>query len=189
MASDVANVFAAQPKATGALRRAVLGTAVPTSAWTTPNVLFVDQGYIGEDGFEQAEDRSTEKKKAFGGSVVKVLQTDYSVTVQFTFLESLNLNVLKSIYGEANVTVSGDGEIKVRKNKLQSPHAAWLIDVFDGDALNRTTIADGQITNVENIKKVHSDTVSYTVTLECFEDANGDNLVEYIALELEDPTP
>ncbi|MCA1841344.1 MAG: hypothetical protein LC723_13650 [Actinobacteria bacterium] len=181
MASSTANVFAAQPAVTGTLKRAPVGTALPTDAWTAPVVAFKDQGYIGEDGFEQAEDRSTDKKKAFGGSVVKVLQTDYSVTIKFTFLESLNAEVLKSIYGTDNVTVDGDGQIIVKKNKKQSPHAAWVIDVFDGDALNRTTIANGQINNVDNIKKVHTDVISYTVTMECFEDVNGDNLLEYIA--------
>jgi len=189
MASTVDNVLTSLPKATGALLRAPLGTAVPVSAWTAPNIAFEDQGYIGEDGFEQAEDRSTDKKKALGGAVVKVLQTDYSVTVKFTFLESRNAEVLKSIYGDDNVTVDTDDQVIVKKNKSQSPHAAWIIDLYDGAALNRTTVADGQITNVENIKKVHTDVISYTVTMECFEDANGDNLVEYFAPTTVDPTP
>lgn len=189
MASEVANVFAALPKATGALLRAPLGTAVPVSAWTTPNVAFIDQGFIGEDGFTQTEDRSTDKKKAFGGTVVKVLQTDYSVTIKFSFLESINAEVLASVYGEDNVSVAVDGQITVKKNKTQSPHAAWILDVFDGEAVNRTTIADGQITSVDDIVKVHSDTIMYTVTMECFEDVNGDNLVEYYAPTSEDPTP
>jgi len=184
MASTVGNVFAAMPAATGALLRAPLGTALPTSARTAPGAEFIDQGFIGEDGFTQAEARDTEKKKAFGGSVVKVLQTDYSVTIQFAFLESTNAEVLKSIYGADNVTVGtaeDDEEIVVRKNKKQSPHASWIIDVVDGDGLIRTVVPDGQITEVDDIVKVHSDTIAYTVTMECFEDANGDNVLEYIA--------
>ncbi len=113
--------------------------------------------------------------------MVKVLQTDYSLTIQFAFLESINAEVLKSIYGEENVEVREDGEIVVHKNSKQSPHASWVIDVYDGDALNRSTIADGQITEIDDIVKVHSDTIMYTVTMECFEDANGDNMVEYFA--------
>ena len=188
MASTVANVLTSLPAATGTLLRAPLATALPVTVWAAPNVLFKDLGYIGEDGFEQAEDRSTDKKKAFGGAVVKVLQTDYSVTLQFTFLESKNADVLKAVYGEDNVTVDGDDQIIVKKNKKQSPHAAWIVDVYDGETLNRTTIADGQITNVENIKKVHTDTISYTVTLECFEDSAGNNLIEYTATG-DEPTP
>jgi hypothetical protein len=185
MANTIGNVFAAMPKATGALLRAPLGSDLPESARAVIPVEFKDLGFIGEEGFTQSEARDTDKKKAFGGTVVKVLQTDYSVTLQFAFLESINADVLKAIYGEANVTVGTDDddeEIVVRKNKSQSPHAAWVIDVFDGDALIRTTIADGQITEVDDIVKVHTDTIMYTVTLECFEDGNGDNLLEYIAV-------
>lgn len=193
MANDSSNVFAAMPAVTGALLRAPLGTTMPVSARTAPPVAFIDQGFIGEDGFTQSESRDTDKKKAFGGTVVKILQTDYSVTIQFAFLESINAEVLKSIYGEDNVevgTTEDANEIVVHKNKLQSPHAAWLIDVFDGDALIRTAIADGQITEVDDIQKVHSDTIMYTVTMECFEDENGDNLLEYIAKGAAvDPTP
>lgn len=186
MANDSANVFAAMPAVTGALLRAVLGTAMPPSARTDLSAVtaWKDQGYIGEDGFTQSESRDTEKKKAFGGSVVKVLQTDYGVTIQFAFLESTNAEVLKSIYGPDNVVIGttlDENEIVVHKNKMQSPHAAWIVDVVDGDTLIRTAIADGQITEVDDIVKVHSDTIMYTVTMECFEDANGDNLVEYIA--------
>ena len=187
MANKIGNVFAAMPKATGALLRGPLGTELPTSARQdiTQITDLVDLGFIGEDGFTQSESRSTDKKKAFGGTVVKVLQTDYSVTIQFAFLESINANVLKSIYGEDNVhvgTPEDPDEIVVHKNKKQSPHAAWVIDVFDGDALIRTTIGDGQITEIDDIVKVHTDTIAYTVTMECFEDENGDNLLEYIAV-------
>ena len=186
MANNVRNVFAAMPRATGALFRGPAGTTLPTSARTdiTSFTDLIDQGFIGEDGFTQSESRDTDKKKAFGGTVVKVLQTDYSLTIQFAFLESLNAEVLKSIYGEENVVIGTEedpDEIVVYKNKRQSPHSAWVIDVFDGDALNRTTIADGQITEVDDIVKVHTDTIMYTVTMECFEDANGNNLVEHFA--------
>ena len=186
MASKVENVFAAMPRATGALLRGVKGGGdLPTSAKTditsSEYQWLKDLGYIGEDGFTQSESRDTDKKKAFGGKVVKVLQTDYSLTVQFAFLESINAEVLKSIYGEENVEVRPDGEIVVRKNSRMSPHASWVIDVYDGDALNRSTIADGQIIEIDDIVKVHSDTIMYTVTMECFEDENGDNMVEYFA--------
>ncbi|AWY05196.1 major tail protein [Gordonia phage Margaret] len=189
MANNNKNVFAAMPRATGALLHGELGAELPTSAKTdlsaSPYVdVLKDLGFIGEDGFTQSESRDTDKKKAFGGTVVKVLQTDYSLTIQFAFLESTNADVLRAIYGDANVTIGTDedpDEIVVRKNKMQSPHAAWVIDVIDGNSLNRTVIADGQITEVDDIVKVHTDTIMYTVTMECFEDANGDNLIEYFA--------
>lgn len=179
MASNVSNVFAAMPAVTGAVRRGPLGTAAPTNATTALNAAYVDLGYIGEDGFTESNARSTDKKKAFGGTVVKVIQTDYSATVKFIFMESINADVLRAVYGEDNVTVSGDN-ITVNKNKKVLPHASWVLDVLDGAGSIRTYIPDGQITEVGDIKKVHSDTIAYEVTIECFEDANGNNIVEFI---------
>lgn len=189
MASDVDNVFAATPRATGTVLRAPRGTALPTSAWTTPNVAFVDMGYIGEDGYTQSHSRDTDKKKAFGGTTVKVLQTDYSETYQFAFLESTKVEVLEAIYGEDNVSVSGDGEISVNKNKLQSENASWILDTVDGDKLNRVVIPNGKIIEQDDVQKVHTEVVMFTVTIEAFEDASGNNSYEYTAPALVDPTP
>lgn len=181
MASSVANVYAAMPKATGALRRAPLGTPGPTNATDALNIAFIDLGYIGEDGFTESNSRDTDKKKAFGGATVKILQTDYTATIQFAFLESTNADVLKAVFGDANVTVVGD-DITVKKNKQVLPHVAWVLDTLD-DAVGsiRTYIPDGQITSVDDIQKVHTDTIAYTVTIECFEDSTGNNIYEYIA--------
>ncbi|WP_282778312.1 MULTISPECIES: hypothetical protein [unclassified Nocardia] len=182
MASTVNNVYAAMPKATGAVLRAPLATAGPTSATDALDAAFVDCGYIGEEGFTESNTRETEKKKAFGGSTVKVLQTDYTATLKFAFLESTNADVLKAVFGDDNVTVDGTtGAITVEKNKKALPHNSWVIDTVD-DAVGsiRTYIPDGQITAVEDIVKVHTDAIMYTVTMECFEDASGNNIYEFI---------
>lgn len=184
MASSVANVYAAMPKATGALLRAPLGSPAPTSAVSAPDVTFKDLGYIGEDGFTESNTRDTTKKKAFGGATVKILQTDYSSTVQFTFLESLNAEVLKAVYGEGNVTITAPTattgtQVKVRKNKTTLPHASWIIDTIDGEASYRSYIPDGQIVTVGDITVVHTDTIAYTVTIEAFENSTGDNIITF----------
>lgn len=180
--ADSANVYAAMPAATGALRRAPLGSTGPTGASDALDPAFVDLGYIGEDGFTETNSRDTDKKKAFGGATVKVLQTDYTSTVQFAFLESINADVLKAVFGDDNVTVDGvSGEIEVRKNKKTLPNAMWVIDTIDGDNKRRSFIPKGQITAVDDVTVTHTDTISYTVTIEAFEDENGDNVIEWVA--------
>lgn len=174
MASSVANVFAAMPDVAGALRRAPLGTDGPVSATDALDNAFVDLGYIGEDGFTESNSRDTTKKKAFGGSTVKILQTDYSSTITFTFLESLNADVLRAVFGDDNVTVTPATEttgtqVIVDKNKATLPHASWVIDTIDGDARYRSYVPDGQITSIGDITVVHTDTIAYQVTIECFE--------------------
>lgn len=181
MASKVENVYAAMPAVTGALRNAPLGTTAPTGASDSLDPAFVDLGYIGEDGFTESTSRDTDKKKAFGGSTVKVLQTDFTATLQFTFLESLNADVLKAVYGPENVSVDGDsGEIKIKKNKKVLPHSMWVIDTVDGDAVRRNFVPNGQITEVDDVVIVHSDTIMYTVTIEAFENEDEDNMVEWV---------
>lgn len=179
MASTVANVYAAQPKATGTVLRAPVGTALPTSATATPNIAFTDLGYIGEDGITESHARSSDKKKAFGGTVVKVLQTDYSATIKVVFLESVNAEVLKAVWGDANVTTSGS-DITVKKNKDLLPHSSWIFDTLDGDGSIRTVVPDGQVTEVGDIQKVNTEVIMYEVTIECFEDSAGTPVYEYI---------
>lgn len=178
--SDVSNVYAAMPKVTGTLFYAPIGTELPTDATTELDPAFIECGFIGEDGFTESLTRDTTDKKAFGGQTVKKLQTDYTATVAFTFLESMNAEVLRAVYGEDNVEVDG-GDITVRKNKRLLPHKVWVIDTEDGDSDIRWVIGDGQITETADVNVVHTDTIEYGVTMECFEDANGDNLVQYIS--------
>ncbi|WP_433661083.1 hypothetical protein ACQPW1_02065 [Nocardia sp. CA-128927] len=180
MASTVANIYAAMPRATGSLLRAPLGTPGPSSATSDLDPAFLDHGYIGEDGYTLAESRDVDKKKAFGGSTVKILQTDYSLTVQFAFLESINALVLRAVYGDENVTVTGNS-IAVRHNKRQLPHSSWIIDTLDSDiALRRIWIPDGQISTVDDVQIVHTETIAYTVTVEAFEDTDGTPLYEWV---------
>lgn len=180
MASSVANVYAAMPRATGTLLRAPLGTPGPANAIAELSSAWVDLGYIGEDGYTMSESRDTDKKKAFGGNVVKILQTDYSLTIQFSFLESINADVLRAVYGDDNVTVRGPS-IRVRHNKAPLPHASWVIDTLDSAVgLRRIWIPDGQITTVDDVQIVHTETIAYKVTVECFEDADGTPLYEWV---------
>lgn len=181
MASSVANVYASMPKSTGAFFKAPLGTAGPTNATDPLDIAFLDMGYIGEDGITESNTRDIEKKKAFGGATVKVLQTDYTATLKLTFLEAANAEVLKSIFGASNVVISG-GNITVKKNKKPLPHESYVLDTID-DAVGsiRTYVPDGQIIEVGDITKVHTEVISYEVTIECFENAVGDNIIEFQA--------
>lgn len=185
MASSAANVYAAMPAATGALREAPLATAAPTGATTVLPAAWVDLGYIGEDGFTESHQRDKTKKKAFGGSTVKILQTEYGVTIKFKFMESLNADVLKAIFGEDNVTVtpataSAGTQITVKKNKKVLPHKSYCIDTVDGAATRRNYIPDGQVSMSGDVKVVHTDVIEYDVEIECFENATGDNVIEFI---------
>lgn len=178
--ADSNNVYAAAPppEGKGVLFRAPLGTALPTDALTDLAVAYKDQGYVGEEGIVNAVARDVAKKKAFGGSTVKTLQNDYTETLRVTLLEDNNLEVLKTAFGEANVTSSG-GKTTVKHNKSILPRCVFIVDTIDGETVKRQVAPVGQVTTVGDITQVHTDVVMYTLTIELFEDSNGDNLIEY----------
>src|SRR5699024_2239221 len=189
--ANSANVLSAMPRTAGAVRVAPLGTDGPTDAETALDSAFIDLGYLGEDGITESIARDVDKKKAFGGATVRILQTSYDNTLSFVFMESRNADVLKRVYGPDNVDVDGD-DITVRKNKRQLPCESWVIDVEDGDNLERIYVPEGQITEVGDIVRVRTDTRGYERTVGGFEGEviDGDNSRTFLyggALDPVDP--
>lgn len=183
---NASNVVAGKPLATGGVLMAEVGSAAPTDAAATLDPAFVSAGYIGEDGLTEATDRSTEKVKAWGGDTVKVLQTDFATTYTFTFIETLNGDVLKAVYGDDNVTTtaatSSEGTLhSVKVNGETLPHKAFVFEVKDGDARIRIHVPDGQITEVGEVTYSDSEIVGYSVTVEAFRDSTlNANAVKYL---------
>ncbi|MUL44467.1 hypothetical protein FZI85_17230 [Mycobacterium sp. CBMA293] len=186
MTANNKNVYAAEPLATGTCFVAETGTTGPTNASASLNPGFTDLGNIGEDGFTESMARTTDEKKNFGGKIVKVLQTEYKHTFKFVLMESLNADVLKAVYGADNVTVTAANgthgtQVKITKNGKRLGHFSWVIDTTDSElnSFYRNYIPDGQITEVGDVKIVHTDVIAYEVTLECFADASGNFVYTY----------
>lgn len=183
MASDVKNVYAAAPLVVGSLRVAPLGTAKPTDAVVDAAADYVDLGYIGDQGFTKRLDRRTTQKRAFGGKVVKVIQSEFTSTLQLRLLESLRADALKAVYGAANVQITPatsehGAQVEILVNAIKLPHLTWLMDTADEElsAKYRTYIPDGQVQTVGDIKVVHTDTIEYDITIMAFDDASGNQM-------------
>jgi len=185
MAQTVANVVAAKPKVTGGVLRGAVGTVLPTNSSTAPAVGFVALGYVGEDGLTYTPARSTDKKRAWGGDIVKVVQTEYSETWTFTLVESMNADVLKTVHGTANVattaaTVSTGTLQTVKSNGDVLPNLPWVFDMIEGATKRRVVLPNAQITEVGEVQFTDGELVAYPVTLEAFEDATGNNSYTYL---------
>jgi hypothetical protein len=184
MPNKVSNVVAGKPLSTGGILIAPIGTTLPTTVSAAPHASFVSAGYIGEDGVTETDGRSTEKIRAWGGDTVKVNQTEHTLTYQFTFIEALNADVLKAVYGTANVTTTAATAstgtlqaVKITGEVL--PHKSYIFEIKDGDAKIRIVIPDGQITEVGERTFSDAAAVGYTVTVECFPDATGGKAYQY----------
>lgn len=185
MANSAANVVSGKPLATGGILRAPIGTTLPTDATTALGAGFTALGYVGEDGVTETQDRSTDKIKAWGGDTVAVVQTEHSLQYKFTLIETLNAEVLKAVHGDSNVTTTAATSTKGTLHAVlitgqELGHAAYVIEVKDGDARVRIAISDGQITEVGDITYSDSEVIGYEVTVECFPDANGVKATKYL---------
>lgn len=183
---DSLNVVAGKPLATGGVLLGALGSAAPTDASTALNAAFKAAGYIGEDGLTETIDRSTDKIKAWGGDTVKIVQTDFAVTYQFTFLETLNGDVLAAVYGTQNVTTTAATTstatihaVKINGDTL--PQTSYVFEVKDGPARIRIYVPRGQITEVGEVTYSDSEVIGYQVTVEAFRDpVLGANAMKFL---------
>lgn len=181
---NTANVSTGKPKVAGAVYRAPLATALPTDASTALAAAYEEMGYISEDGVTNSNSPDTDKVRAWGGQVVLIVSTEKPDTFKLTFLESLNANVLQTVYGTANVTVDDQaGTIAVTANGDELDEYVYVIDIaMRGGAMKRIVIPDGALSELGDIVYKDDEAVGYEVTLDAMPDASGNNHYEYIKL-------
>lgn len=184
MATTVANVANLKPKVTGCAFRAPLGTAVPVDSTTALVAAYKGLGYVGEDGIGFNPARSTNKVRAFGGDIVKVLQTEYSETWTFTMIEYRNPEVQKAAFGDSNVTVTAatattGTKMAVKHNSDVLPRQVFVFELLEAVAANRFVLPDAQINEVGEVTYSDAEIVAYPVTVEAFKDASGNNSYDY----------
>jgi len=172
MALVAANVTA---PSNGDFLHAPTGTALPTSTAAALNVAFLSIGYIGEDGVTLSQAASITKIKAFqNADVVRVVQTDHSVTAKFTMIET-NANSL-AIAFKGNYT-AGVGQFKA----AIAPHKAWVLHFIDGTYLIRTVVPDGQVIEIGDLIYQNGVALGYPITIECFPDVSNVKAYQYFA--------
>ena len=182
MAQTVTNVTTGKPAVGGAVYRAPLGTALPTSASAELDEAFVSLGYISEDGLTNENSIETEEVKAWGGDTVLNPQTGKTDTFGATFIEALNVEVLKMVYGDENVSGTLATGIIVRANSKEAGGSCYVVDqIMREGALKRIVIANGKLSDLGEISYNDSDAVGYAVTLTALPGfSDGDTHKEYI---------
>ena len=182
MPTDVTKVTAGKPKVGGALFRAPAGTALPTDAVTALDEAYKCLGYVSEDGVTNSTSIDSDEVKAWGGDTVLTPQTRKTDTFKLALLESLNVNALKSYFGDDNVTGTDTGSglvVKCNSKELQS--SVWVVEMIAaGNIPHRVVIPNAKPTEMEDITYVDNDPVSLGMTLTAMPDSDGNTHYEYI---------
>ena len=175
-------VTAAKPRVGGAISVAPAGTALPTDATTALAGTFTQLGYITEDGLTNSTKISTDVVKSWGGDEVLTTYQGREDSFKYTLLEALNVNVLKQVYGAANVTGTLETGIEIGVlSNIMLPEQVIVADmVLKDGTLKRIVIPAGSVSDVGDVKYSDSDAIGYETTIRAIPDATGHTHYEYI---------
>lgn len=181
MANNSENVSYSKPKIGGVIFSAPLGTVLPTNAKTELDNKFKNLGYLSDDGVTNENSIDTDKIKAWGGDTVAVVQKEKNDTFTYTLIEAMNIDVLKEVYGDKNVTGTLNTGIVIKANSVPlTPHCIVIDMVLKGGVLKRIVIPNGTVSEIGEISYVDEDLVGYETTITCIPDSDGNTHYEYI---------
>lgn len=177
---DAKNVSTGKPKVGGAIWRAPVGTTLPKDTETALDAAFKELGYCSEDGVTNSNSPESDNTKAWGGDTVLNMQTSKKDSFKFKLIEVLNVEVLKTVYGDKNVTGTLEAGITVKANSDENEESAWVIDMIMKKAVKRIVIPSASVSEVADIVYKDDDAVGYETTLKTTPDTDGQTHYEYI---------
>jgi len=184
MANTATNVSTGKPNISGAVYVAPLSTTLPTDATTALDAAFVCLGYVSEDGLENNNELDVSEIKAWGGNIVYRSLNGLDDTFSLSLIESENVDVLKNVYGDANVTLDANDNVTINIVAEDPQEKIWVFELaMRGGRAKRIVIPDGAVTARETITYNDSDAVAYGITVSAYPDSTGKTHVEYLEAE------
>ena len=179
--ANAKNVTAAKPKVGGAVFRAPLGTTLPTDATTALNEAFKSLGYISKDGLVNSNSPSNTSESAWGGDTVLNTQGEKADTFKYTLIEATNVEVLKAVYGDDNVSGTLKNGISIQSNAEENVPCSWVVEMLlKNNTKKRIVVPNAAVTEVGDITYADNTAVGYETTISAVPDEKGQSHYEYI---------
>ena len=181
-------VGAPEQNVTGAIKRAPVGTTLPTlssisSSGVTLDAAFKGNFYVSEEGLTLAPSKSVTDIKDRSGSVVRKVLESFDGTLSWTMIET-NGDSLGVAFGDQNVTTeeatAGHGnQVAVAIGADLPEEESFVFLMKDGDARMVIVVPKGQVTENGETSFVSNGAVSWPVTLSCYPDESGKSIYVY----------
>jgi len=180
-----AKVTVGAPAVGGAIFRAPIGSTVPTNESTALDAAFIAQGHVSTDGFTRAMEKSYATIAAWGGDEVAKNRTELKVSASFSLIQSLDKDVLETVFGADAVTVtaatvSSGEKIAVAYAGEELPESAWVVNMAYKGRVRRVVFPKAQMTT-ESFEQTFSDedVVPMPVELTIYRDDSGNFFYDY----------
>ena len=93
----------------------------------------------------------------------------------------LNVDVLKTVYGDDNISGTLATRITIKANSLPLDQSAWVVDmILRNGVKKRIVVPCASVTEVGDITYSDSDAVGYETTITATPDTAGNTHYEYI---------
>lgn len=181
MANTATNVSTGKPNVSGAVYVAPKGTTLPADATTALGSSFTCLGFVSEEGLTNNNEMDVSEIKAWGGVIVYRSLNGLTDNFALALIESENIDVLKNVYGDTNVTVDANDNVTVNVKAEDPQEKVWVFELsLRGGRAKRIVIPDGAVTAREAITYNDSDAIAYGITVSAYPDSNSKTHIEYL---------